>query len=143
MDKETIKKLIDAAKDVANKNFCCKYSNFTVGAALLTASGKVYKGCNIENHGIQSICAERVAFTKALSEGHSEFIAIAVVGKNVDDELFKKTLPCGYCRQFMSEYAKGSLYIYSYDDEEEKLYTYRLRDLLPESFKPKKKKGNE
>ena len=111
MDKETIKKLIDAAKDVANKNFCCKYSNFTVGAALLTGSGKVYKGCNIENHGIQSICAERVAFTKALSEGHSEFIAIAVVGKNVD--------------------------------EEEKLYTYRLRALLPESFKPKKKKGNE
>ena len=138
MDKETIKKLVDAAKDVANKNFCCKYSNFTVGVALLTASGKVYKGFNVENHGIQSICAERVAFTKALSEGHKEFIGLAVVGKHLDDEFFKPTVPCGYCRQFMSEYAKPNFLIYTYDDEEEKLYTYKLKELLPESFKPHK-----
>jgi cytidine deaminase len=138
MDKETIIKLIDAAKEAANRNYCCNYSKFTVGVALLTASGKVYKGFNVENHGIQSICAERVVFTKALTEGQKEFIAIAVEGKHLGDELFEKTIPCGYCRQFMSEYAKEDFLIYTYDDEEEKLYTYKLKDLLPESFKPHK-----
>lgn len=131
---ETINKLINIAKQTANQNFCCQYSNFTVGAALMTKEGKVYKGFNIENHGIQSICAERVVFTKALSENEKEFLCIAIVGKNINDEKFKKTLPCGYCRQFLSEYATKDFLIYTYDDQEEKLYTYKLEDLLPESF---------
>ena len=134
MEREIIIELINQAKEVANRNFCCRHSNFTVGASLMTVDGKVYKGFNVENDGIQSICAERVAFTKALSEGNKEFTCIAIVGKKVDQEIFKKILPCGYCRQFMSEYAKKDFMIYTYDDEEDKLYTYKLEDLLPESF---------
>ena len=134
MDKSIINKLITEAKSVAESNFCCNYSNFTVGAALLTIDGKIYKGFNVENHGIQSICAERVAFVKALSEGNDKFAAIAVVGKSWNDKEFKKTLPCGYCRQFMSEYANQDFIIYTYDDKEDKLYTYKLKELLPESF---------
>ena len=134
MNKEIVNKLIAEAKDIASTNFCCNYSGFTVGVALLTADGKIYKGFNIENHGIQSICAERVAFSKALSEGNNKFACLAVVGKKVQEKEFSKTLPCGYCRQFMSEYASPDFYIYTYDDKEDKLYSYKLKDLLPESF---------
>lgn len=134
MKQEVIDKLLEEAKKIANNNFCCKHSNFTVGAALLSKEGKVYTGFNVENDGIQSICAERVAFTKALSSMSNEFICIAVVGKNLSDEKFRKTLPCGYCRQFMREYTNPNFLIYTYDEVEEKLYTYTLNDLLPESF---------
>ncbi len=134
MNKELINKLIDEAKDIALSNFCCNYSNFTVGVALLTTDGKIYKGFNIENHGIQSICGERVAFAKALSEGNSKFVCMAVVGKKLKDKEFIKTLPCGYCRQFISEYATPDFTVYTYDDKEQKLYTYTLKELLPESF---------
>ena len=134
MEREIIDKLISEAKEIANRNFCCKHSNFTVGVALLTKEGKVYKGFNVENDGIQSICAERTAFVKALSEGNKEFECIVVVGKAQDAPKFVKTLPCGYCRQFLSEYTSKDFIIYSYDDQVGKLYTYRLEELLPESF---------
>ena len=135
LDTKTIKDLISSAMNVANNNFCCKYSNFTVGAALLTKEGRIITGCNIENHGIQSICAERTAFVKALSEGHKEFLGIAVVGKHFGDKFFEKTLPCGYCRQFMSEYASKEFPIYAYDEETQTVTEYRLKELLPESFR--------
>ena len=128
------KELIEKAKEAAVENFCCNHSKYTVGTALLTKSGKIYKGFNIENHGIQSICGERSAFVNALLNGEKEFLAIAIAGKNVKDKLFAKTLPCGYCRQFMSEYATGELKIYTYDDETEECYEYTLDELLPESF---------
>ena len=134
MDKALINKLIEEAKEIANRNFCCGHSGFTVGAALLTSEGKVYKGFNVENDGIQSICAERVAFTKALSEDNHRFSCIVVVGKKLKDKNFKKTLPCGYCRQFMCEYVKEDFMIYTYDDEVQKIYTYNITDLLPETF---------
>lgn len=134
MEREIIIELINQAKEIANRNFCCQHSNFTVGAALMTKEGKVYKGFNVENDGIQSICAERVAFTKALSEGNHEFVCVAVVGKPLTQEQFAKTLPCGYCRQFLSEYTNKDFMIYTYDDVENKLYSYRLEELLPESF---------
>ncbi len=134
MDKSLINKLVEEAKEIAERNFCCGHSGFTVGAALLTAEGKIYKGFNIENDGIQSICAERVAFTKALSEGNHRFSCIVVVGKKMKDREFTKCLPCGYCRQFMSEYVKEDFMIYTYDDKEDKIYTYNIKDLLPESF---------
>jgi cytidine deaminase len=134
MEREIIIELINQAKEIANRNFCCKHSNFTVGAALMTKEGKVYKGFNVENDGIQSICAERVAFTKALSEGNHEFVCVAVVGKPLTKDQFSKTLPCGYCRQFLSEYASKDFMVYTYDDVENKLYSYRLEELLPESF---------
>ncbi len=134
MDKELINKLIEEAKEIAERNFCCGHSGFTVGAALLTSEGKIYKGFNIENDGIQSICAERVAFSKALSEDNHRFSCIVVVGKKAKDKDFIKCLPCGYCRQFMSEYVKEDFMIYTYDDKEQKVYSYNIKELLPETF---------
>lgn len=135
MKEKIIYELIKEAKQIAEQNFCCKHSNFTVGASLLTRDGKLYTGFNIENDGIQSICAERAAFVKALTEGSKDFLAIAVVGKKVGAEFFTKTLPCGYCRQFMAEYTNPDFLIYAYDEEKNKVYSYALEDLLPESFK--------
>ena len=91
------------------------YSGFTVGAALLTKSGKVYLGCNIENAAYgPSNCAERTAFFKAVSEGEREFSAIAVVGgKDGRGEVNKQiTSPCGVCRQVMQEFCAPSFMIY-------------------------------
>ena len=102
---------------------------------LKAKSGKLYSGCNIENDGIQSICAERVTITKALSEGNKKFKCLGVVGKDLNAKSFKKTLPCGYCRQFMAEYCGKDFMIYAYDDNENKMYEYKLEDLLPESFR--------
>ena len=88
------------------------YSGFTVGAALLTKSGKVYLGCNIENAAYgPSNCAERTAFFKAVSEGEREFSAIAVVGGKDGDaaDIFP---PCGVCRQVMQEFCAPSFMIY-------------------------------
>ncbi len=135
MENNKVLELISEAKKIANSNFCCKHSNFTVGASLLGKSGKIYNGFNIENDGIQSICAERTAFAKALTEGEKEFVCIAVVGKNLNDVNFSKTLPCGYCRQFLSEYTSSDFKVYTYDDKEQKLYTYTLEELLPNSFR--------
>jgi len=134
MEEALVKKLIEEAKDIANKNNCCKHSKFTVGVSLLDSKGNIHKGFNIENHGIQSICAERVSFCKALTEGVKEFKCLAVVGKKIDEKLFIKTLPCGYCRQFISEYVDDDFIIYTYDDKEEKIYSYTIKELLPESF---------
>ena len=81
------------------------YSNFRVGAALLTKSGKIYRGCNIENAAYTPTnCAERTAFFKAISEGEKEFAAIVVNG-DADDYLY----PCGVCRQVMVEFCDGSM----------------------------------
>lgn len=133
MKEDIIYKLIAEAKEASKSNFCCKYTNYSVGAALLTKDNEIYKGFNIENDGIQSICAERVAFAKALSDGKSEFIALAVVGKYVNEDQFKKILPCGYCRQFLSEYGGKDLIIYTVD-ENNTLYTYHLSELFPHCF---------
>jgi cytidine deaminase len=134
MDEEIVLKLIDEAKNMSLKNNCCKHTNYSVGACVLTEDNVVYKGFNIENDGLLSICAERVAFSKALSEGKTEFKAIFVCGKSKKDKMFVKTLPCGYCRQFMSEYAGPDLLIYTFDDSTNKVYKYKLEELLPESF---------
>lgn len=109
------------------------YGKFQVGAALRTKSGKIYKGCNIENHGIQGICAERTAFVKAISEGEREFESIVVVGAPIGEEPTAECLPCGYCRQFMSEFVDEDFKIYTVDNGEVKQYT--IKDLLPHSFK--------
>lgn len=134
MNETMVRKLIEEAKEIAQRNFCANDSNFTVGAALLTKDGKIYKGFNIENDGIQSICAERVVFAKALTENEKEFTCIAVVGKEKSAKNFTKTLPCGYCRQFMKEYTNPDFIIYAYDDEKDKIYSYTMEELLPESF---------
>ena len=108
------------------------YSNFCVGAVLVTKQGKVYKGCNIENHGIMSICAERVAFLKAISEGERDFNYIAVVAGKRDGEL-ESTTPCGYCRQFMSEFVSNDFKIYGFD-KDGNIKEYNMGELLPENF---------
>ncbi len=88
------------------------YSGFTVGAALLTKSGKVYLGCNIENAAYgPSNCAERTAIFKAVSEGEREFAAIAVVGGK-DGNAADIFPPCGVCRQVMQEFCEPSFMIY-------------------------------
>lgn len=134
MDEGIIKELIKEAQEQAHNNFCCKHSNFTVGAVLLCASGHRYGGFNVENDGIQSICAERVAFVKALTAQEHDFKCIAVVGKDLQATKFQKTLPCGYCRQFMSEYVKPDFKIITYDEEQETTNIYTIAELLPESF---------
>jgi len=143
MKKELIEKLIKEAKKIANKNFCCSHSNYTVGASLLTKEGNIYHGFNVENDGIASICAERVAFVNALTKEEKDFLGMAVVGKAQKTEKFIKTLPCGYCRQFIAEYANPDFKIYTYDDREQKIYEYTIEELLPESFKFKEVKNGK
>ena len=109
------------------------YSGFTVGAALLTKSGKVYLGCNIENAAYgPSNCAERTAIFKAVSEGEREFAAIAVVGgkDGVAADIFP---PCGVCRQVMQEFCAPNFMIYMGrgDDSYEAV---PLEQLLPYGF---------
>ena len=112
------------------------YSGFTVGAALLTKSGKVYLGCNIENAAYgPSNCAERTAFFKAVSEGEREFSAIAVVGGKDGDaaDIFP---PCGICRQVMREFCEDDFRIYMVGKDG--VYLERtLNEILPDSFRPK------
>ena len=124
---------IELAKK-ARLNAYSPYSNFQVGAALRTKSGKVYLGCNIENHEIQAICAERTAFVKALSEGERDFECITIVGGMKGAEPTEKCMPCGYCRQFMSEFVDENFKICVVDGDgnSEEL---TIKDLLPRSFK--------
>ena len=128
----TDKELIEKAKNAA-QNAYAPYSDFTVGAALMTKDSKVYTGCNIENASFSPTnCAERTAFFKAISEGEREFSKIAIVGgKNKNFTDFCS--PCGVCRQVMSEFCKGDFIILlGRNDEEIKAVT--LKELLPLSF---------
>ncbi len=122
---------IEAAKK-ARQNAYTPYTEFKVGAALRTKSGKVYLGCNIENHGIQAICAERTAFAKALSEGKRDFESIAIVGAPKGKEPIEKCLPCGYCRQFISEFVDDEFKFIVENNGE--IITYTINDLLPNRF---------
>jgi cytidine deaminase len=104
------------------------YSKYKVGAALLTANGKIFQGCNIENASYgPSMCAERVAVFKAVSEGHKEFQAIAVATANGGT-------PCGVCRQVLREFAPNLIVVVS--DVNYNFQVFTLADLLPHSFGP-------
>jgi cytidine deaminase len=120
-------RLIDAARR-AREHASADYSHFKVGAALETADGTIVTGCNIENatYGL-TVCAERVAMFKALSEGHRRFTRIAVVA-----DTGSPTPPCGACRQILWEFG-GDLTISLANLTEEK-GKYQLRDLLPLPF---------
>lgn len=117
----------------AKQNAHVPYSNFKVGAALLSKSGKVYTGCNVEcsSYGI-SLCAERTALVKAISEGEKEFEAIAVVGGKENELTY--TTPCGACRQFLSDFGDFRVIMAYEENEEIKSKTYTVKELLPESF---------
>ena len=108
-----------------------------VGAALLTKSGKLYTGCNIENAAYgPSNCAERTAFFKALSEGEKEFEMIAIVGGPKDKEL-EICAPCGVCRQVMMEFCDYETFEIILGKSEDDYQTYMLKELLPLGFGPK------
>ena len=130
------KKLVEAAF-AAQKRSYSPYSHFEVGAALLTAEGRIYSGCNIENASFPAgNCAERTAFVKAVSEGVKEFKAIAIVGGMEDATELEYCSPCGVCRQVMSEFCKDDFVIICAKSEDE----YKLDTLvtnLPERFGPK------
>jgi cytidine deaminase len=117
-----------AAARRAREHAHASFSNFKVGAALETADGTVVTGCNVENatYGL-TICAERVAMFKAISEGHRSFTRIAVVADT--DE---PTPPCGACRQILWEFG-GDLEVVLANLRQE-TGTHRLRDLLPMPF---------
>lgn len=112
-------------------NAYAPYSKYRVGSALMTKGGAIYTGCNVENAAYgETICAERVALTKAVSEGERDFAAICVVGgiDGVKDFAF----PCGACRQVMSELCPPSLRIVLFDGTNVKVCT--LGELFPASF---------
>ena len=123
------KELLDRAIK-AREHAYVPYSGFKVGAALLTKSGKIYEGANIENASFSlTNCAERTAFFKAVYDGEREFEAIAIVGGK-DDLVFCP--PCGACRQVMNEFCKGDFKIILLDNGEEKVYTFD--EILPIKF---------
>ena len=135
MDKAVIKALIGKAKE--SRSFSqAKYSNFEVGAAILTDSGEIFTGCNIEStsYGL-TICAERVALTKALSEGKTRFKAIAIAGPGEE-----YCPPCGACRQLLYDYAP-EIEVILYGSKNDK--TISLKKLLPMAFVEKRLKKNK
>ena len=122
---------------VARKQSYAPYSNFMVGAALLAKSGKIYKGCNIENAAYSpTICAERTAFSKAVSEGEREFIAIAVAGWPKGHLEAAQAFPCGVCRQVMREFCADTFKILVVNGENDGYTEHTLEELLPHSFGP-------
>ncbi len=128
--------LIRLAKDAMHHAYA-PYSGFKVGAALLTADGKVYPGCNIENAAYTpSNCAERTAFFKAVYAGERDFTAIAVVGgkDGVIEDVFP---PCGVCRQVMQEFCGPDFMIYM-GRADDSFVAVRLEDFLPYGFSASK-----
>lgn len=112
----------------AEQHAYAPFSNFHVGAALLAKDGRVFTGVNIENSSYgATICAERTAMVKAISEGCLEFEAIAISGNGA------ASWPCGICRQFMYEFCPDIRVISG--EGEENLRSYTLKELLPEGFK--------
>ena len=135
MEQVMVEKLIDTAIEQLKFSYT-PYSNFKVGAALLTKSGKIYTGCNIENASYTPTnCAERTAFFKAVSEGVRDFQAICIVGGK-DGKLTEYTAPCGVCRQVMMEFCNPKTFqiILAVDKERYEIYT--LEELIPLGFGP-------
>jgi len=124
---ESFQQLIEAARN-ARLQSVAPFSNFLVGAAVRTASGKVYTGCNIESasYGL-TVCAERVAIWKALSEGERNFTELAVVADT--DTL---TPPCGTCRQIIWEFARNADIVFANLKGESEVF--HIADLLPRAF---------
>jgi cytidine deaminase len=128
MDKDL--ELIESAKQ-ARERASVPYSNFKVGAAVRTKSGKIFTGCNVESasYGL-TVCAERVAIWKAVSEGETEFEQIAVVADT--EEL---TPPCGACRQIIWEFC-GDVPV-TFANLKDKTETVQMKELLPRAFDTK------
>lgn len=122
------KKLIIEAKN-AREHAYVPYSNFAVGAAVLTTSGIIYTGCNVENAAYpDTCCAERIAIFKAISAGERDFSAMAVIADSN-----RPVPPCGSCRQVMSEFFKEDMQIYL-STLTGNIKTFLIHELLPFSF---------
>ena len=134
IDEIAIQKLCQEAVGMRSASYA-PYSDFLVGSAVLLDDGSIYTGCNIENSAFgPSICAERTAIFKAVTEGRKDFVAIAIAGGKRDGEL-QYCAPCGVCRQVMREFCDSSFKIcLAKSAEDYKEFT--LGELLPESFGP-------
>jgi cytidine deaminase len=124
---ESLQELLKTATEARLRSIA-PFSNFLVGAAVKTADGKVYIGCNVESasYGL-TVCAERVAIWKALSEGERKFTELAIVA---DTETL--TPPCGTCRQIIWEFAKDATIVLGNLDGETQVVS--IRELLPRAF---------
>lgn len=123
----TNKDFFEMAVKSAEKAYA-SYSNFKVGAVLLTKDGQIFTGCNIENASYSmTMCAERTAVFKAVSSGFRDFKAIAVAGSS-DGDFSKPCIPCGACLQVLSEFCDGDFMIVLSDG------VYRLSDFMPKKF---------
>ena len=123
----TNEKLIEMAEE-AMKNAYAPYSSFSVGAAVLADDGSVYTGCNIENSSYgATICAERTAIVKAVSEGKRKFEKIAIVSSSGD-----LTYPCGMCRQVMAEFMIDGIVVLK--DKNGNITEEKVKELIPKSF---------
>lgn len=128
LSQSVINTLINEAKAVMKFSYS-PYSKFAVGAALLTESGEIFVGCNVENSSFgATICAERVAVTSAVAKGHQKFKAIAVISSSE-----KLCTPCGICRQVISEFSLELPVICCKANEEYEVFA--LHELLPKAFK--------
>ncbi len=124
--------LLDAAVEASSHAYT-PYSHFKVGAALLTTDGKIYTGCNIENTSYSATnCAERTAIFKAVSEGCTDFKAIAIIGHK-ENEPLQFCPPCGTCRQVLAEFCEPDFEIVLMNDARE-IKVFSLAELLPEHF---------
>lgn len=133
---EIRKQLIHLAFE-ARMNSYSPYSNYAVGAALLCSDGSIYTGCNIENASYGGTnCAERTAAFKAVSEGHTEFSAIAVVGGKKGEAITDYAYPCGICRQVLREFSNPDHMIVIVATGVSDYKEWSLSELLPESFGP-------
>lgn len=129
MREELIRRALEARKTAY-----VPYSHYAVGAALLTAEGRIYAGSNVENASYGATnCAERTAFFKAVSEGERSFLAIAVAGGLEGQEPRDYAYPCGVCRQVMQEFVRDDFRIIVAKSEED-YQEYRLDELLPFGF---------
>lgn len=114
----------------ASRRAVAPYSKFRVGAALLTRDGTVIRGANVESvsYGL-TCCAERIALFKALTEGHKDFTAVAIVAPSA------KTAPCGACRQLLAEYAPAARVFVADSRRPAKFREFTVDQLLPEAFR--------
>lgn len=133
LSEDVIKELIEKAK-LARTYSYSPYSNYMVGAALLTKEGEIFGGCNIENAAYgPTNCAERTAIFKAVSEGKTEFKAIAIVGGKRDcDGDF--AAPCGVCRQVMMEFCDPDTFLIIVAKSVQEYQVFTLGQLLPAGF---------